>query len=110
MACSVALAAAATPATKAVPTPRSAADRSGFVINPTDASLFGGTVSTGAGDVNGDGLADLIVGAGNETVGPAQASTPSASLVPAPPSISPPSPTRAAARSAAPPASNRSNA
>jgi hypothetical protein len=70
MACSVALA-AATAATKPVAEPHSTADRSGFVLNPTDASQFGGIVSAaaGAGDVNGDGLADLIIGSRNENVG-----------------------------------------
>lgn len=38
-------------------------DLSGFVINGTGASDYSGSTVSNAGDVNGDGLADLIVGA-----------------------------------------------
>ncbi len=41
------------------------AGRGGFVINGEDAGAYGSDGAS-AGDVNGDGLADLIVGAGSE--------------------------------------------
>ena len=42
-----------------------AASKGGFVINADFSSLSNGTSVSAAGDVNGDGLADLIVGAPN---------------------------------------------
>ena len=40
-----------------------ATNNAGFVLNGVDASDFSGTSVSGAGDINGDGLDDLIIGA-----------------------------------------------
>jgi hypothetical protein len=68
---SVAWAAPAGPAAKAPPSLSRAADVSGFVINGTRAAPIGGAANSvaGAGDVNGDGLADLIIGSPKEDIG-----------------------------------------
>lgn len=45
-----------------------AAGTGGFVVNGYSQSYFSGTSAAGAGDVNGDGLGDLIIGASGGTV------------------------------------------
>ena len=42
----------------------------GFVINGVNGNDFSGFSVSGAGDVNGDGVDDVIIGAGNATRGP----------------------------------------